>query len=92
MIAPSSTSLFLREGWALKMLHFELDFFLAKLVFGQRIALASTTEKMHSVMTGHHGYKQKDGQTSPRYVKMVFQIFLPLKMVCQFLHALAKLG
>ena len=57
--------------------------FLAKLAFGQRTAHASTTDKMHSVQTGQAGYKQKDCQTLPRQGKMVFQIFLPLKMVCQ---------
>ena len=86
-ITPGSTYLFPRECWALKTLHLECVFFLFNfsllLDFEQRTAPALTSDKMHGVQGGQAGYKQKDLQTLPRQGKMVFQIFLPLKMVCQ---------
>ena len=69
-----------RECWALKTLHLKLDFFLAKLAFGQRTtASASITDKMHGAWTGQAGYKRKDCQTLPRQGKTVLKNFLPLK-------------
>ena len=56
----------------------------------ERTAPASITDKMHSVWTGQAGYKQKECQTLPRQDKIVFRVFLPLKMVCQLFSALEK--
>ena len=56
----------------------------------ERTAPASITDKMHSVWTGQAGYKQKECQALPRQDKIVFRVFLPLKMVCQLFSALEK--
>ena len=65
---------------------------LGTLAFGQETAHALTTDKVHDVQTRQAGYKKKDCQILSRQGNMVLKKFLPLKMVCQLLYALAKVG